>query len=133
MATNNYSIIDGSVRPSDSGTYITGEAWGIDSTLSGFIIQSEDFTDEVVTDQTQDQKGRVVSELDYDRHQTCTIGVIGKGTPPAVGSVKSYKPDALSAAVNWKVRDVQYAGAYNDKKKYTISLERWQNFPAAAN
>lgn len=131
MAYNNYSIVSDAVKPVSAGTYIQGGQWGIDSALSGFIIQSEDFTDEVVTDQTQDQKGRVVSELDYDRHQTCTLGAIGSGTPPAVGDVKSYKPDALSAAVNWKVRNVQFAGAYNDKKKYTISLERWQNFPSA--
>lgn len=131
MAYNNYSIVSGDVQPDDSGSLVQGGQWGVDAELSGFIIQSEDVTKELVTDQTQDQKGRVVSEMDYDAHQTCTLGVIGSGTPPAEGSVVSFKPDSYSAAVNWKVRSVQFAGAYNDKKKYTISLERWQNFPSA--
>ena len=130
MANNNYSIVSGDVLPNNSGSLIQGEQWGIDAALSNFIIQSEDVTKELVTDQTQDQKGRVLSELDYDAHQTCTLGVIGSGTPPAEGSVLSFKPDSYDTAKNWKVRSVQFAGAYNDKKKYTISLERWQNFPA---
>ena len=31
---------------------------------------------------------------------------------------------------NWKVRDVTYNGAYNDKKSYSDTLFRSTNFPA---
>ena len=113
---------------------VTGAAWGIDCTLSGFIIQSVDYTEEPVRDQTQDQKGRVVNELDYDKHYTCNVQVIGTGTLPASGS-ESFKfnstgNDEVGGAVNWKVQSVTYNGSYNDKKKYTITLERWTNYPA---
>lgn len=61
---------------------VSGAQWGIDCTHSGFIIQSVDYTEDRVTDQTQDQKGRVVHELDYDKHYTCTLQVIGTGPLP---------------------------------------------------
>lgn len=112
---------------------VSGAAWGIDCTLSGFIIQSVDFTEDRSTDQTQDQKGRVVHELDYDKHYTCTVQVIGTGTLPEVGK-EDFKflanENKVDVVKNWKVQSVTYNGSYNDKKKYTINLERWQNYPA---
>lgn len=118
--------------PPSADTRVSDASWGIDSVLSGFIIQSEDYTEDRSTDQTQDQKGRVVYDLDYDRHYTCTLQVIGNGTLPGVGSTTfSWKESpALGTVKNWKVQNVTYNGSYNDKKKYTINLERWQNYPA---
>ena len=55
-------------NPASAGTLIRGSQWGIDSTLSGFIIQDVQINEERVTDTTQDQKGAVVSQLDYDSH-----------------------------------------------------------------
>lgn len=117
--------------PANGGTLIRDAQWGIDNTLAGFIIQSEDYTNDLVTDTTQDQKGAVVSQLDYDHHYTCTLTVIGSGTPPTQGSIDfSWKDKENGTAKNWKVQSVTFNGSYNDKKKYTINLERWDNFPA---
>lgn len=66
-------ISNGTLVPTTAGANISDAQWGIDNVLSGFIIQSEDFTEDRSTDQTQDQKGRVVYDLDYDRHFTCTV------------------------------------------------------------
>jgi len=66
-------ISNGALVPTTAGANIDETQWGIDNVLSGFIIQSEDFTEDRSTDQTQDQKGRVVYDLDYDRHFTCTV------------------------------------------------------------
>lgn len=117
--------------PANGGTLIRDAQWGIDNTLAGFIIQSEDYTNDLVTDTTQDQKGAVVSQLDYDHHYTCVLTVIGSGTPPTQGSIDfSWKDRENGTAKNWKVQSVTFNGSYNDKKKYTINLERWDNFPA---
>lgn len=116
-------------KPTDAGTLIRGNEWGIDNTLSGFIVQSEDIAEEVITDTTQDQKGAVVSQLDYDQHWTLTLGVIGDtdATLPEVGDT------AFEYGGNkWKVLTVTYTGAYNDKKKYSITAERYRLFPAQA-
>jgi len=76
----------------------------------------------------------VIYDLDYDRHFTCTLQVIGNGPLTGNLSVGSTsfnwrQSPSLSAPVNWKVQSVTYNGSYNDKKKYTINLERWQHYP----
>ena len=113
--------------PANAGSLIRGEEWGIDNTLTGFIVQSEDISEEVITDTTQDQKGAVVSQLDYDKHWTLSLGVIGDtaATLPEVGDTTF-----TYGGNKWKVTNVTYAGSYQDKKKWTISAERWYNFPA---
>lgn len=126
---------NGTTLPGTAGQMIRGPQWGITNTLSGFIVQSEDITKEAITDTTQDQKGAVVSQLDYDYHYTCTLNVIG-GTGgggdksedeglPEVGDI-----DFEYAGHKWKINGVTYNGSYQDKQKFTITMERWTNFPA---
>lgn len=143
MATsnNNYELTS-TLAPTTAGAqYGTNQSeWGIQSSFGDSIIQSEDITSELVTDQTQDQMGRVVSELDYDKHWTCTLQVIGAADLTGtykVGSIISYEPlnygdmTALpSDNKNWKIRSISTNGSYNDKKKYTFTLEKWSNFPS---
>ena len=121
--------LSGGTLPTNAGELIRGAEWGIDNTLSGFIVQSEDITEEVITDTTQDQKGAVVSQLDYDKHWTLNLGVIGdtESNLPEVGDT-AFVYDGKT----WKVTNVTYTGAYNDKKKWSIAAERWYNFPAQA-
>lgn len=115
-------ISNTAVVPENAATNISDASWGIDEVLSGFIIQSEDYSENRITDQTQDQKGRVVYDLDYDRHYTCTLQVIGNGTLPDVGSTTFLWKESPkeSTKKNWKVQDVEYNGSYNDKRKFTI-------------
>ena len=120
--------------PETAGTMIKQAQWGIDNSLSGWIIQSESITREAITDTTQDQKGAVVSQLDYDEHFTLTLNMIGgtggagDGTEdaklPTVGDI-----DFVYAERKWKVTNVTYNGSYQDKKSYTVTAERWTNFP----
>lgn len=141
MADNNYELTSTVTPPSAALQYGSNQSeWGIQSGLGDTIIQSEDITCELVTDQTQDQMGRVVSELDYDKHWTCTLQVIGGSDLSGnykPGSIISYEPknygDNLnfpSGNNNWKIRSIAVNGSYNDKKKYTFTLEKWSNFPA---
>lgn len=121
--------------PTTAGAMIRGNQWGIDNTLSGWIIQSEDITRSVITDPTQDQKGALVSELDYDETWSLTLNVIG-GTG---GSGDCTEDTALPtvgdttftyAGHKWKVDGVSYQGSFADKKKYTITAHRNKHFPA---
>lgn len=121
--------------PSDGANFPTSQnynaEWGIDNQLSGFIIQNESFNKERVTDTTQGQKGCVVAQLDYDVHYTLTLNVIGNGDLPEEGDIDFPYPAWKDNRnrVDWKVQSVNYQGAYNDKKKYTINCERWANWP----
>ena len=119
--------VNGTTRPTNAGELIRGDEWGIDNTLSGFIVQSEDISEERITDTTQDQKGAVVSQLDYDQHWTLNLGIIGdtNATLPQAGDTTFEY-----AGNKWKVQSVAYAGSFQDKKKWTVTAERWTNFPS---
>lgn len=123
--------VNGTTHPTNAGSLIRGSQWGIDAILSGFIIQDVSINEERVTDTTQDQKGAVVSQLDYDQHWTMSMNVIGGDGSEngSVGSISAGDIDFTWAGHKWKVTGVQYQGNYADKKKYTISAERWTNFP----
>ena len=121
--------------PTTAGSIIRGNQFGIDNTLSNWIIQSEDITRSVITDPTQDQKGALVSELDYDETWSLVLNVIG-GTG---GSGDCTEDEALPqvgdttftyANHKWKVDGVSYQGSFADKKKYTITAHRNKHFPS---
>ena len=123
--------VNGTTHPTNAGDLIRTSQWGIDAILSGFIIQDVSINEERVTDTTQDQKGAVVSQLDYDQHWTMSMNVIGGDGSEngSVGSISAGDIDFTWAGHKWKVTGVQYQGNYADKKKYTINAERWRNFP----
>lgn len=124
----------GTTLPTNAGELIRGEEWGIDNTLADCIIQSENITEEAITDQTQDQKGAVVSELDYDHHWTLSLTLLcdsAKAPITGTGSAFDVGDYTMTYANNkWKVKTVAYTGSYNAKKQYVITAERWTNFPA---
>ena len=123
----------GTTLPTNAGSLIRGEEWGIDNTLQNCIIQSESITEEAITDQTQDQKGAVVSELDYDHHWTLSLTLLcDSASAPITGSGTAFQVGDTTmnyAGHNWKVKTVAYNGSYNAKKSYSITAERYVNFP----
>lgn len=118
--------------PTDAGSLIRTAQWGIDARLSGFIIQDVQITTERITDDTQDQKGALVSQLDYDERYTGTMTVIGGdgSEDGTVGGIAIGDTAFEWANKKWKVTGLQYTGNYADKKRYEISFFRAANFPA---
>lgn len=135
--------MNGKTLPDNAGTLIRGEKggseksteWGIDNTIANCIIQSENITEEVITDQTQDQKGAVVSELDYDHHWTLSLTLLcDSASAPITGTGSAFDvgDTTFTYGANgekWKVKTVAYTGSYNAKKQYVVTAERWTNFP----
>ena len=123
----------GTTLPNTAGDLIRGNEWGIDNTLADCIIQSENITEEAITDQTQDQKGAVVSELDYDHHWTLSLTLLcDKEKAPITGTGSAFDVGDYTmtyANKKWKVKTVAYTGSYNAKKQYVVTAERWTNFP----
>lgn len=68
-----------------------------------------------------------MSQLDYDEHFTLTLGIIGDtgATLPQAGDTAFEYGGA-----KWKVQTVAYNGEYNAKKRWTITAERWHNWPS---
>lgn len=133
---SNLSATASQTRPEDAGSLIRTNQWGIDAVLSGFIIQNVSITGSRIYDTTQDQKGAVVSELDYDEEQTMQMEVIGGNgaeDPDDIDPNGELKPGNIAFVWNdryWKIRSVTYTGAFNDKKRYSIEAVRYRNFPS---
>lgn len=116
---------------------ITKVGWGIDATLTGFIIQSATVTSSRSEDITQDQKGAQIGALDYDQRWDLTLDVIGD-----VEKVSDAEDASIGVSVGdtdftwnnhkWKVTGVTYTGSFQDKKRYQITAYRTVNFPGTA-
>ena len=123
--------MNGTTKPTDAGTLIRSEEWGIDNTLTGFIVQNETINEELITDTTQDQKGAVVSQLDYDKHWTLNLDLIGDSDAGGALLSNTIGDTTFSyGGYTLKVNGVSYTGTYNDKKKWNVTAERWVNFPS---
>lgn len=119
------------LTPTGAGSIIRDAQYGIDATLSGFIIQNVSITTSRVYDQTFSQKNMLVSELDTDEQQEMQMTVIG-GDGAESGSLDGIVPGDTAFSWDgktWKVRSVTYNGAYNQKKSYTITAIRNKAFP----
>ena len=125
----------GNTIPATAGSIINKEQYGIDFLFPGYIVQSATITQSVNEDITQDQKNSIVSRLDLDHIYDATVEVIGgsteDGTLSASGGNIEVGDIAYSfAGHNWKVTGVTYNGSFQDKKRYTVTLQRSTNFPA---
>lgn len=127
--------VAGNTIPATAGSIITKDNYGIDFLFPGFIVQSATITQSVNEDITQDQKNAIVSRLDLDHIYDATVEVIGgsseDGTLSSSGGNIEVGDIAYSfAGHNWKVTGVTYNGSFQDKRRYTVTLQRSTNFPA---
>ena len=127
--------VAGNTIPATAGSVINKEQYGIDFLFPGYIVQRATITQSVNEDITQDQKNSIVSRLDLDHIYDATVEVIGgsteDGTLSASGGNIEVGDIAYSfAGHNWKVTGVTYNGSFQDKKRYTVTLQRSTNFPA---
>lgn len=63
--------------PTDAGSIIRNAQYGIDATLSGYIIQNVSVQKSRIYDETYSQKNALVSELDTDEQWSASMTVIG--------------------------------------------------------
>ena len=122
--------------PTNAGELIRSEEWGIDNVLSNCIIQTENITESRMTDDTLDQKGAIVSQLDYDARWDLNLTFIGDSAKlPVTGDSSGIAVGDMTfsyAGNKWKITSVAYTGTYNGKKQYTLTAFRTKHFPQQA-
>ena len=126
--------VAGNTIPATAGSIITKNEYGIDFLFPGFIVQSATITQSVNEDITQDQKNSIVSRLDLDHIYDATVEVIGGSTEDGTLSASGGNIEVGDIAYNfaghnWKVTGVTYNGSFQDKRRYTVRLQRSTNFP----
>lgn len=123
--------LSGTVLPSNAGSLIRKDQYGIDTEITGLIIQNVVITNSRVTDDTYDQKNALVSQLDVDQRWDGQMTVIGPSDES--GSFSEATVGDLTFSYDnksWKVTGVTFTGAYNDKKTYNVTFFRTVNFPS---
>lgn len=141
MANSIDDISSNALSPTDAASAISssGADWGIDGHFTGIssvIVQSETVEDQPQIDQTYDQKGRLVHELTYDhvyQIQLDVIGLAGAESQLKPNTEVTYTPSGETSSSKWIVRSCRQQGAYNDKKKWSVTLERRAKFPATTS
>ena len=126
--------VAGNTIPATAGSIITKDQYGIDFLFPGFIVQSATITQSVNEDITQDQKNSIVSRLDLDHIYDATVEVIGGSTEDGTLSSSGGNIEVGDIAYNfaghaWKVVSVTYNGSFQDKRRYTVQLQRSTNYP----
>ena len=126
--------VAGNTIPATAGSVINKEQYGIDFLFPGYIVHSATITQSVNEDITQDQKNSIVSRLDLDHIYDATVEVIGGSTEDGTlsssgGNIEVGDIAYNFAGHNWKVKGVTYNGSFQDKRRYTVSLQRSTNFP----
>ena len=106
---------------------ITGAVRGIANTLSGYVVQSENFTESPVVEQVPDQNGAIGYEAVYDHRVDLSLSVISDGSSTTAPTVTD---DIISySSHNWFVDSCEEAGTYNGVRKWNIKAHRYDNWP----
>ena len=126
--------VAGNTIPATAGSVINKEQYGIDFLFPGYIVQSATIKQSVNEDITQDQKNSIVSRLDLDHIYDATVEVIGGSTEDGTlsssgGNIEVGDIAYNFAGHNWKVIGITYNGSFQDKKRFTVSLQRSSNYP----
>lgn len=99
----------------------TDEQYGITTTLDGYVIESENITENPQVESVPNQKNQVADEIQYDTRYDLRLTVRGATKPAA--TILDY------ASQKWAVDSVEAAGSYNGLKRFNITAHRTSLFP----
>ena len=101
---------------------------GIQNTLSGFVVETENITPNDVSEPVPDQNGAIADEISYDTRTDLRLTVrsatTGKNPPTTAGAA-----NFTYAGSKWKVDSVEEAGAYNGLRRWNIVAHKYANYP----
>ena len=114
---------------------IKGSPRGIQNTLSGFVVESENFDERPIQEDNDDQNGARADEVVYDTEETLELTVYGATSAADITAVVVAMGNGYTgkkivyAGKTWKVDSCKEAGTYNGKRRWTIQAHKRDNFP----
>lgn len=113
---------------------ISGSPRGISNTLTGFVVESEEFNETPVQEDFDDQNGARADEQVYDTRKDLTLTVYGASASADISSAMTAISTSGGSSITyaghkWKVDSCREAGTYNGKRRWTITAHRYDNFP----
>ena len=122
-----------------SPTEIKGSPRGIQNTLDGFVVESENISDAPVQEEFDDQVGARADEQVFDNRKDLKLTVYGATASAAIASVVVAMPTGYTGrrikypsgngGVWYKVDNVEEAGTYNGRRRWNITAHKFDNFP----
>lgn len=114
---------------------ISGSPRGISNTLTGFVVESEEFNETPVQEDFDDQTGARADERVYDTRVDLNLTVYGASASADISSALTAITGSgghtiTYASKKWKVDSCREAGTYNGKRRWTITAHRFDNFPS---
>lgn len=114
---------------------ISGSPRGIQNTLSGFVIESEENNPTPVQEDFDDQNGARADEKVYDTRTDLNITVYGASASANISSVLSPIANSGGQSITYgghvyKVDSCREVGTYNGRRRWNIIGHRFDNFPA---
>ena len=113
---------------------ISGSQRGITNTLSGFVVENEEFNPTPVQEDFDDQNGARADEKVYDTRVDLSLTVYGASASADINThltpiTGSGGHKITYAGKTWKVDSCREAGTYNGRRRWTITGHKRDNFP----
>lgn len=114
-----------SFKPTKS-TLSEGVVYGVNDTMTGYIVQNEDITDNVENLEIRDQWGRMMYIVAFDNSSSISLTMIGKADKPfEVGDAVTISSGTISKNAtpgegDYIVQSVKRTCVYNDTAKWQI-------------
>lgn len=104
-------------------TQENAEQYGIETSLEGYVIESENETETPQVEPVPNQKNQVADEIQYDVRHDLRLTVRGATKPAA--TILTYNDH------KWAVDSVEKAGTYNGLRRFNITAHRTSLYPGA--
>ena len=113
---------------------ISGSPRGIQNTLSGFVVESETFTETPQQEDFDDQQGARADERVFDTRTDLELTIYGANAEADAANIGTAHASGgkvfTYAGSNWKIDTIKEAGTYNSRRRWTINAHKFDNFPA---
>lgn len=115
-----------SLIPSASDSTIASQVevvYGIEETLTGYILQDLNITKDVSSYQIPDQHGDIAQVHNLQKHWTVSLTAIGPNSAPAGGAGNTF----TMGGIKYYIQSCERRATYNDTQKWALQVEAWQD------
>ena len=119
-----YNFVPSTAASSIASTVV----YGVEDTLSGYILQDINVTEDVNTVQIPDQQGAIAQVRGMQKHWNISFTAIGNNnTPPGSGAGSTITFTTATGSFKAFVQSCERRATYNDTQKWAVTMEAWED------
>ena len=101
--------------------------YGVEDTLSGYILQDINVTEDINTVQIPDQKGAIAQVRGFQKHWNISFTAIGPNSAPGGGAGSTITFTTSTGSFKAFVQSCERRATYNDTQKWSVTMEAWED------